>query len=362
MSAEGHVEGNNVHFKLDTGQSTINDTVTLSGPPLLSVNDRSYLLRELKKEGQKIKIPSFDPISLSGRESIITYHGEEKLLVRRRMKVLHHFSEITGGIRINFWLDNKGRIVKEESPAGFKFIAEPEFRAKDIVESGNELLSAVSIHPTGSLPPEDATSASYRISYPPDLNLDIQGGRQTIDNDTLTISMKELPAATSSTNNECSGRVFNQPSRYVQSDSDEIIKVAKSIVGDETDPAFQVRLLASWVYQNIEKRPVLGLPDALTTLNNRKGDCNEHASLFAALARSQKINTAIATGVTLQNESFYYHAWNEVCLDGKWYSLDTTTNQLPADLFHIRFGKGDMDEQLKIGGLLGKLKIEILPQ
>ena len=161
MSAEGYVEGNNVHFKLDTGQSTINDTVTLSGPPLLSVNDRSYLLRELKKEGQKIKIPSFDPISLSGRESIVTYHGEEKLLVRRRMKVLHHFSEITGGIRINFWLDNKGRIVKEESPAGFKFIAEPEFRAKDIVESGNELLSAVSIHPTGSLPPEDATSASY---------------------------------------------------------------------------------------------------------------------------------------------------------------------------------------------------------
>ncbi len=362
MSAEGYVEGNNVHFKLDTGQSTINDTVTLSGPPLLSVNDRSYLLRELKKEGQKIKIPSFDPISLSGRESIVTYHGEEKLLVRRRMKLLHHFSEITGGIRINFWLDNKGRIVKEESPAGFKFIAEPEFRAKDIVESGNELLSAVSIPVTGTLPHADATSASYRISYPPDLNLDIQGGRQTIDDDTLTISMKDLPAATSSTNNECSGRVFNQPSRYVQSNSDEIIKIAKSIIGDETDPAFQVRLLASWVYQNIEKRPVLGLPDALTTLNNKKGDCNEHASLFAALARSLKINTAIATGVTLQNESFYYHAWNEVCLDGQWYSLDTTTNQLPADLFHIRFGKGDMDEQLKIGGLLGKLKIEILPQ
>ena len=112
----------------------------------------------------------------------------------------------------------------------------------------------------------------------------------------------------------------------------------------------------------IEKRPVLGLPDALTTLSAKKGDCNEHASLFAALTRSLNINTAIATGVTLQNEAFYYHAWNEVCLDGNWYSLDTTTNQLPADLFHIRFGKGDMDEQLKIGGLLGKLKIEILPQ
>ena len=158
------------------------------------------------------------------------------------------------------------------------------------------------------------------------------------------------------------GPNISQPSRYVQSDNEEIIALAESIVGTETDQAVQVRLLADWVYANLEKRPVLGLPDALTTLKSRKGDCNEHASLFAALARSVGIPTAIATGVTLQNDAFYYHAWNEVCLDGKWYSLDTTTNQFPADLFHIRFGRGDMDQQLKIGGLLGKLQIEILPQ
>ena len=36
-------------------------------------------------------------------------------------------------------------VIKEESPAGFKFIAEPEFRAKDIVRSGNEILSAVAV-------------------------------------------------------------------------------------------------------------------------------------------------------------------------------------------------------------------------
>jgi hypothetical protein len=362
MTAEGYVKGNKVYFTLDTGASIINDTVTLSGPPLLSVNDRSYLLHQLTKEGQKIKIPSFDPISLSGRESIVTYHGEEKLLIRRRIKLLHHFSEITGGMRINFWLDKEGRIVKEESPAGFKFIAEPEFRAKDIVSSGNELLSAVSVPLIGTLPADNATSVSYRLWYPPDLNLDIHGGRQVLGGNTLSVSLEQFPAVSTSADSKCSGKVFTEPSRYVQSDSDKIIKLAKSIVGDETDPAFQVRLLASWVYLNIEKRPVLGLPDALTTLTSKKGDCNEHASLFAALARSLNINTAIATGVTLQNDAFYYHAWNEVCVDGNWYSLDTTTNQLPADLFHIRFGKGDMDEQLKIGGLLGNLKIEILPQ
>lgn len=363
MTAEGHVEQNKVFFLLNTGQSTIKDTVTLSGPPLLSVNDRSYLLEQLKTRGQKIKIPSFDPISLNGRESIVTYHGKEKILVRRRLKMLHHYSESTAGMRINFWLDDEGKIVKEESPAGFTFIAEPEFRAKDIVNSGNELLSAVAVPLVGPLPADDAVSVNYRLSLPPDLDLDIQGGRQVLDDDTLRISLEQMPATTDDTvHAPCQGPRFLEPSRYVQSESDEVTKLATSIVGDETDPAIQVKLLASWVYQNIEKRPVLGLPDALTTLSNRKGDCNEHASLFAALARNLNINTAIATGVTLQNDAFYYHAWNEVCLDGKWYSLDTTTNQLPADLFHIRFGKGDMDEQLKIGGLIGKLQIEILPQ
>ena len=363
MEAEGYTKGNTVHFQLDTGQSTIKDTVTLSGPPLLSVNDRSYLLKELKKSGQKIKIPSFDLISLSGRESVITYYGKDKILINKRLNSLHRFSETTGSIRIKFWLDDEGRVVKEESPAGFQFIAEPEFRAKDIEGSGSELLSAVAVKPRGSIPANDTDSIRYRLSYPPELDLDIQGGRQELNGNILLITRERFPSsATSSQDNMCNDAATLLPSRYVQSDNEEILALARSIVGNETDKALQVRLLSSWVYDNIEKRPVLGLPDALTTLHNLKGDCNEHASLFAALARSLKINTAIVTGVTLQNDAFYYHAWNEVCLNGTWYSLDTTTNQLPADLFHIRLGKGDMEEQLKIGGLLGKLQIEILPQ
>ncbi len=362
MTATGDVKGDTVYFQLDTGQSTINDRVKLSGPPLLAVNDRSYLLDELEKPGQKIRIPSFDPISLSGRESVITYNGQDKIMINNRLKALHKYSETTPNIRINFWLDDDGRVIKEESPVGFQFIAEPEFRAKDLVGSGNELLSAVAVKPTGSLPPENASTIRYKLLYPPHLELDIHGGRQELVDDILTLVQEQFPIAIiNSGSSHCSDPQYLAPSRYVQSNHEDILLLARSIVGKETDPALQVRLLSSWVYTNIEKRPVLGLPDALTTLHNKQGDCNEHASLFAALARSLGIGTAIATGVTLQNEAFYYHAWNEVCLGDHWYSLDTTTNQLPADLFHIRFGKGDMEEQLKISGLLGRLEIEFLP-
>lgn len=362
MQAEGYVEGNTVHFTLDTGHTTVTDKVSLPGPPLLAVNDRSYLLKQLTGSGEKIKVPSFDPLSLTGRESVITYHGLEKIMVRRRVKQLHHFSEMFSGMRVNFWLDDDGRIVQEESPAGFRFIAEPEFRARDVVSSGNELLSAVAVPLTGELPADDAASATYRLSFPPDVELDLQGGRQELRDNLLTITLEKMPATAQRVDQTCRSPQFLEPSRFVQTGHPEIRNTARQIVGGEDDPAVQVRLLAAWIYSSLEKKPVLGLPDALTTLHSKQGDCNEHASLFAAMARSLGIPTVIATGVTLQKGAFYYHAWNEVCLDGRWYSLDTTTNQLPADIFHIRFGRGDLDQHLQIGALLGSLEITLIPQ
>lgn len=363
MSAQGTVSGSTISFRLDTGEATIEDSITLSAPPLLAVNDRSYLLTRLSEPGKKIRVPSFDPFSLTGRESVITYHGQEKILIRGRLKQLHNFSETVSGMRVNFWLDDAGRVVKEESPAGFQFIAEPEFRAKDIVSSGSELLRAVAIARRGPLPGPNTGRVTYRLTLPPDTDFDLNGGRQTWDSSLLTVRQENTSALTApNTGGQCDTPANLQSSRYVQSDNEEIKAQAVSIAGNENDPAVQVRLLADWVYTYLEKRPVIGLPDALTTLKTKRGDCNEHASLFAALARSIGIPTVIATGVTLQDDAFYYHAWNEVCLSGKWYSLDTTTNQFPADLFHIRFAGGDLEQQLKIGSLLGKLQIEILPQ
>jgi transglutaminase-like putative cysteine protease len=362
MQANGYVRGETVHFTLDTGHASITDSVRLAGPPLLAVNDRSYLLRQLDSPGDRIKVPSFDPLSLSGRESVITYHGREKILVNRRVKELHHYSEIFSGIRVNFWLDEQGRIVKEESPAGFQFIAEPEFRARDVTGAGGELLASVAVPPAGELPVKDATRATFRLSLPPDAKLDLQGGRQELAGNLLTVTLEEMPPSAPPDAGACGSPEFLRAGRFVQSGHQDIREAARRIAGDTDDPAVQVRRLAGWMYRNLEKKPVLGLPDALTTLHTGQGDCNEHASLFAAMARSLGIPTVIATGVTLQRGAFYYHAWNEVCLGGSWYSLDTTTNQLPADVFHIRFGRGDLDQHLQVGALLGNLAITIISQ
>ena len=132
MNATGSVDGSVVSFTLDTGNNTIHDSITLEGPPMLATSRRGYLLNQTLQEGEKVKIPWFDPLSLTGKESVIEYRGKEKILINDRVYNLHHFTELFAGARVNSWLDEDGNVVKEESPAGFVFIREPEFRAKNL--------------------------------------------------------------------------------------------------------------------------------------------------------------------------------------------------------------------------------------
>ncbi len=89
------------------------------------------------------------------------------------------------------------------------------------------------------------------------------------------------------------------------------------------------------------------------------GDCNEHAVLFAALARAAGVPTQIEAGLVYLNDRFYYHAWNSVFLD-RWVTVDALMNQFPADVTHIRFTRGGPEKQLDLMGVIGNINLEIL--
>ncbi len=67
----------------------------------------------------------------------------------------------------------------------------------------------------------------------------------------------------------------------------------------------------------------------------------------------------VAAGLVHLNGSFFYHAWCEVFL-GRWVTVDPTMDQLPADVSHIKFVDGDMENQIAILKLIGKLEIDVL--
>ncbi len=366
MHADGSVNGNTVSFELDTGNNVVRDQVVLDGPPRLSTSRRSYLLNQDIGEGEKLKIPWFDPFSLTGKESVIEYRGKEKVLINDRVYNLHRFTENFGGARLNSWLDDDGMVIKEESPAGFVFIKEPEFKAKSMAtseEGRSDLLASVAVEVTGEMfDLASKTEARYRIKLPEEIEFALNSGRQSFDDQILRVVKEDLSSLGSEPGICAEAQEQLLASPYIQSGAPEIIEQSQALTRDQTGDLEKVKTLAEWVYTNLEKRPVIGIPDALTTLKAGIGDCNEHASLFAALSRAAGIPTTIAVGVVYHKQAFYYHAWNEVCVGGQWISLDTTTNQLPADLSHLKFIEGELQEQIKIGALINNLQIEPLHQ
>ncbi len=364
MSASGEATASEIRYRLDTGANTITDRLSLNAPPLLATSRRAYLLEAGLAVGDKRRIPWFDPFSLSGRESVLEYRGVESLLINGRVQRLHHFVESFAGMRVNSWLDESGVVVKEESPAGFVFQKEPKFKALADTGGSAEVQEAVAVQISGAMPAGFGQQMRYRLSLPAEASFDLDGGRQRFADGVLTLSQEDMPVAGQQSGKTCTGPVAEASlaaTPYVQSDHSEITALSQQIIAGLDTPLAKARALGQWVHDNIAKRPVIGLPDALTTLRDRQGDCNEHAALFAALARAAGLPTEIVAGVTWHRGAFYYHAWNELCIAGQWLSIDSTTNQFPADLGHLRFVTGEMQEQVRLGALLGTLRIEPLP-
>jgi transglutaminase-like putative cysteine protease len=103
----------------------------------------------------------------------------------------------------------------------------------------------------------------------------------------------------------------------------------------------------------------MSIPRAADVLQLKRGDCNEHAVLYAALCRAAGIPAKTCAGIVYLDGSFYYHAWVELYLQ-QWISVDPTTNQFPADVTHIKFVEGELDKQLLLLNIVGKLAIDVL--
>ena len=153
--------------------------------------------------------------------------------------------------------------------------------------------------------------------------------------------------------------------RYIESNSGiqayDIYGLTE-IVGPGDPDGVKADKLVAWVYKNLEKRPVLSVPNALETMENRIGDCNEHAVLLTAFARAAGIPAEVEVGVVYMRGRFFYHAWNVLYLRdwGGWVTADAVLRQMPADVTHLRFVRGEADRQLDLVGLIGRLKLEIL--
>jgi transglutaminase-like putative cysteine protease len=146
---------------------------------------------------------------------------------------------------------------------------------------------------------------------------------------------------------------------FIQCHDRRMIEKAREIVAGATNRQDAARAIYEWVYTKVTKEPTVSLPSALDVLLRPEGDCNEHTYLFVGLARAARLPAKIRVGLTLHKGMFYYHAWPSVYV-GRWVDVDPTLGQLGVAADHISLFEGELPEQMKLMGVLGRLKVEVL--
>ena len=149
-----------------------------------------------------------------------------------------------------------------------------------------------------------------------------------------------------------------RPEPFIESDHPDIQDAALSISRGQRDPRVLATRITRWIYDSLRKEPTSGITSALSVLRTRRGDANEHAQLFVALARASGIPARIVSGYAYADGRFYYHAWPEIRLR-RWVAVDPMFNQFPADAGHLRFASG-LSRQQELLRLAGSLRIDVL--
>ncbi|MEK4062384.1 MULTISPECIES: transglutaminase-like domain-containing protein [Paenibacillus] len=113
--------------------------------------------------------------------------------------------------------------------------------------------------------------------------------------------------------------------------SDKAVLKAKQLTQGLTTDEAKVQAIYNYIVANVKYDYTLAanvtqdyIPNNDNTLASKKGICYDYASLFATMLRSEGIPTKLVMG----NTSYVsvYHAWNEVLLNGKWVTIDTTVD------------------------------------
>lgn len=352
------------------------------------------------KPGSTFALRVFDPMLLAERNVALRVAAETTLVVADsadydstamawvavRFDTLPAFrlEQESGGLSGSLWIDAQGHVVRATTATGFTLqrtafeIAYENFRHRDTTrlarasatsEPGDVVAAtafAAGVRPSADTPP--APAARFRLRLAAEgggtapSGYDLSGGRQQLAGDTLLVRREgpaqltaryRLPASDSALT------PFLRPDALIESANPRIQAQARLIVQRERDPAAAAALLTHWVYGHVHAAISDGAPSAVRTLETERGDCNERAVLYVALARAAGLPARTAAGLLYAGGRFYYHAWPEVYL-GDWVAVDPTFDQFPADAAHLRLAVGGLARRVELARLIGKLTLEAL--
>ena len=282
-------------------------------------------------------------------------------------------AEVHGGVQVESWVDADGRILSASSALGFTMEKTEYELARQAQEDASGLASlaidedvilSTAVRSNVDLGAvEEHDVLRFRLTGVQLSGFQLEGGRQTLSGDTLTVRREDWDAVDPGFSLPYKLMDFRETLEsepLIQSDDPRIQNEARGAVGRWLrDPKMAAGILTTRVDRMLAKSVTFSVPSALQVLDSRQGDCNEHTVLYVAMARALGLPARTAVGLVYLDGSFFYHAWPEVWL-GEWVAVDPTFGQYPADAAHIRFVVGGLAQQVEIIRLIGRLNIEVL--
>ncbi len=375
---------------IDAGGSEQEIEYRMAEPPIFSavVPIRIAMAGELRV-GNTLHLPVFDPSTLSTRAveyrvlehdtilapDSVTFDSETGRWVPAHYDSIPAWKlvEVHGGVQVESWVDEDGRIIEASSALGFTMAkteyelarqAQEEAAGNTTLAIDEDVILSTAIASNVDLGEVTAfDELRFRLTGVDLEGFQLDGGRQELRGDTLIVHREDWNAVVpdfSLPYKTMDLRAALEPEPLIQSDDERIIEAAREIAGRwSRNPKEVAGRLSQAINRSLEKVVTFSVPSAVQVLESGRGDCNEHTVLYVAMARSLGLPARTAVGLVYLDGSFFYHAWPEVWL-GEWVAVDPTFGQFPADAAHIRFVIGGLAQQVEIIRLIGRLNIEVL--
>jgi len=230
------------------------------------------------EKGEEKTIDIFDPATMGQVPVTIRSLGVEEISYRGKMVKARKVALSFKGAQQTAWIDSEGDILKETGILGITLEKTTQYDALHglPVQASQDLTKIASVASNVTIEnPARVSELKIEIQDIEYDRVELNGGRQNFKDRVLTIKKERLgdgPDAESfavGRENDKDPIRFLNPSPFIQSDHPKIRQKALEITSKE-DPGFErIQKLITWIYKNIEKRPVFSVPDALATLENR---------------------------------------------------------------------------------------------
>ncbi len=362
ITGHGEMRGKLLHMDyVQGGEAQVLD-LELPSPPVVSATLTSAFVGRTYKPGLKFTVPYFDFLTRSESEMMVSVEAPEILA---NGDTAWWLRINRGGVEVRQLIDEAGRVVREVSDTGFR--SERMTREAAIaIDKGDppDMVAMAAAPVTGGLAGRARSMGALQLQVE-----GVEASRfaheppvQTVEGDRVRVvpvllaELPELPVV---------GDHDLDATPSLPTLHEEIRAKAAELVAGATTRLDAAQRIAAFVRDHVRDVPVVGVPNGLEVLRSGQGDCNEHTALFVSLARAAGIPSRIAAGMVYSEKlgnAFYYHAWPEVALGGPtgWVAIDPTFGQFPADATHLKVVNGDLDQQVAIMSLIGRVRFALI--